>query len=119
VSQSSQSNALNQPSTVLDNENDEEYVNALRSAGFLRFGRESSSAIPSFPRNARTGQNGGAFLRFGRQIQQPSSGNFLRFGRQIQSRASNNFLRFGRQFQQPVSSNFLRFGKSGEFLRFG
>lgn len=89
------SNVLVQTPTILDSESDEEY-DVPRSTSFLRFGRQSPPA----------------FLRFGR-----SQPGFLRFGRSNQN--GGTFLRFGRQTQQPASSNFLRFGRKGEFLRFG
>jgi hypothetical protein len=81
-----------------DSESDEENDYVRRST-FLRFGRQ----IPSSSRS---------FLRFGR-----SDPSFLRFGHNGNNGAA--FLRFGRRAQQATSNNFLRFGRKGEFLRFG
>ncbi|CAF1234242.1 unnamed protein product, partial [Rotaria sordida] len=66
-----------------DDENDEGYVPYPRSTSFLRFGRQKPSGSASFLRFGRShpyivrfdrgGQNGGTFLRFGRQTQKLAS----------------------------------------------
>ncbi|CAF2411673.1 unnamed protein product [Rotaria sp. Silwood2] len=82
-----------------DNQNDEEYVHYPRLISFLRFGRQMPSGSTSF-------------LRFGR-----SHPFIFRFDRGGQN--GGQFLRFGRQNQRLASNKFLRFGNNGDFLRFG
>jgi hypothetical protein len=82
--------------SIVSLESDEEYNYVPRSTSFLRFGRQLPSSSGAFLRFGRSPSN---FLRFGRSSQ--NGGTFLRFGRQA---ASNNFLRFGKK------GEFLRFG---------